>query len=65
MPYTTQSPTNDLSLDEVIDRLSQRPEVDGIVVIGSLSGKQFKPHSDYDLLLVMNQMPVPLQVGLT
>jgi len=65
MAYTIPSPTISLTLDEVIGRLSRRPEIVGVMVIGSTGGEHFKPYSDYDLLLVLDKLPVALRSLLT
>jgi nucleotidyltransferase-like protein len=54
-----------VDLDELVARLSRRDEVDGIVFVGSTGTKALRPSSDYDVLIVINEPPVPLLVGLT
>jgi hypothetical protein len=39
--------------------------VDGLVTVGSTGQSSFTPTSDYDVLVVLAEMPVPLQVGIT
>ena len=53
------SVSDDLSLDEVLARLQQRPEIDAILLAGTTGKATFKPYSDYDLLLILNEMPEP------
>ncbi len=65
MSLTIASQTNTLTLEEVIARLSKREAVEGILLIGSSIEGRLTPASDYDLVLVLNAMPVPLHVGLT
>ncbi|MCE7989429.1 MAG: hypothetical protein DYG89_50400 [Caldilinea sp. CFX5] len=65
MPITRQSTTKTLALEEVIARLSQQAAVDGLVVVGSAAQEQLTPASDYDLVLILAAMPVPLHVGVT
>lgn len=65
MYLTLPTPTNDLSLAEVIARLARHDAVDGLLLIGSTGGEQLNPASDYDLVLVLNRMPLPLRVALT
>ncbi|HYF65561.1 MAG TPA: nucleotidyltransferase domain-containing protein [Herpetosiphonaceae bacterium] len=60
-PATTAA----LSLESVLDQLSQHPAVDGLVTVGSTGRDSLTPASDYDLLVVLAEMPVPLQVGVT
>jgi len=58
--------TKTWSLDEVVERLKQRPEIAGILLIGSSQLGSFNRYSDLDLLLVLAEMPaVPLHVLLT
>lgn len=57
--------TATLSFDELIQRLSRHPAVDGLVVIGSAYRAALNPTSDYDLVVVLSHMLVPLHVGLT
>lgn len=54
-----------LTLEEVIVRLSKHEAVEGILLIGSANEGRMTPASDYDLVVVLNTMPVPLHVGLT
>jgi hypothetical protein len=59
------STTEHLSLSAVIERLAARPEVEGLLTIGSTGPAAVTPASDYDLVVVLNSMPVPLHVALT
>jgi predicted nucleotidyltransferase len=54
-----------MTLEAVLDQLSQHPAVDGLVTVGSTGRGALTPVSDYDLLLVLSEMPVPLHVGIT
>lgn len=65
MPQTRLSESNALTLDQAIARLARRKAVDGIVIIGSAGRNALTPTSDYDLLVVLADMPVPLHVALT
>jgi predicted nucleotidyltransferase len=65
MSQTLLSTSNTLTLDEFIARLSCHQLVDGIVLIGSTGRGDLTPTSDYDLLLVLSQMPAPFTVALT
>lgn len=65
MPITQLSSTNDLSFDEVITRLSQQSVIDGLIVVGSAATEHMTPASDYDLVLVLSAMPMPLHTGVT
>jgi predicted nucleotidyltransferase len=59
------SSTADLSLEQVIERLSRRSAVDGLLTIGSTGRDALTPTSDYDLVVVLGHSPVPLGVGIT
>ena len=65
MPKTIISHSNTMTLEEVIARLSSREVVEGIVIIGSAGENKLSPASDYDLLIVLSDMPAPLHVALT
>ncbi len=65
MPKSRKSTTDSATLNEVTDRLSRRPAVDGLVVIGSASRGELNPASDYDLVVILSVMTVPLHVGVT
>jgi predicted nucleotidyltransferase len=60
-----RSDTVDMTLDEVLARLSRNPAVDGLVTVGSTGRDSLTPISDYDVLVVLAEMPVPLHVGIT
>ena len=62
--YTTLV-TESLTLDPFIERLRSRAEVTGLIIIGSAARGVPGLHSDYDLLLVLETLPAPLNVGLT
>jgi len=63
---TTLSKSTTMTLEEVVHRLSSHPAVEGILLSGSVGqGKVLTPASDYDLLVVLSLMPLPLQLGLT
>jgi hypothetical protein len=65
MSQTIDSPSNTLTLEEVIARLTKSEAVEGILLIGSANEGRLTSASDYDLVVVLNAMPVPLHVGLT
>ena len=65
MPFTQTASTDHLSLDEVITRLSQQAVVDGLIIVGSASHGKMNAASDYDLVLVLAELPVPLHTGVT
>ncbi len=62
---TIPTPTENLTLDEVIGRLARHAAVDGVVVMGSASTGALTPTSDYDLFVIMSVMPEPLYMVLT
>lgn len=53
-----------LSLDAVVARLAGRRAVEGVLTIGTTRGDRLTPASDYDLVVVLAQRPVPVRVGL-
>jgi predicted nucleotidyltransferase len=62
---TIPSPTTNLSLGEVTARLAANPAVAGLLTIGSASRGEVTQVSDYDLIVVLSESPMPLRVGLT
>lgn len=65
MPPTLGPITANMSLDEVVSRLSGQPAVDGVLVMGSGGTGRIEPWSDYDLFVVLAQQPAPLWLVLT
>jgi hypothetical protein len=65
MELSTSSVSQHLSLTEVISRLSQSSLVDGIAEFGSHTAEHFSPNSDYDLLILITQLPFPVFQMLT
>ena len=65
MTLTRPSSTGSTTLQDVIGRLRQRDEVDGLMVIGSAARNELGPASDYDLVILMSKMPVPVEFGQT
>lgn len=65
MTYTLISGSNTLTLDAILARLTQRTVVEGVVLIGSTGTPALTPSSDYDLIVVLSEMPAPLHVALT
>jgi UTP:GlnB (protein PII) uridylyltransferase len=57
--------TVDLSLNDVLAKLSRHSGVDGLVAIGSTAHENLTPASDYDLLIILAEQPLPFQVGIT
>jgi len=58
------SATASLTLDEVVARLSARPAVEGLLTIGTTRVGRLTLTSDYDLVVVLTERPVPVHVGL-
>jgi predicted nucleotidyltransferase len=54
-----------MTLDEVLNQLSRHPAVEGLVTVGSTGRGSLTPCSDYDVLIVLAEMPVPMSVGIT
>ena len=65
MTFTRPSCTWSITLEDVIDRLRQRDEIDGVMVVGSADRGQVGPTSDYDLFILMSSTPVPIERGQT
>ncbi len=65
MPEIRRSITNAISFDEVLSRLAGQSAVDGLIVVGSAAQGEMTPASDYDLVLVLAELPVPLHTGVT
>jgi hypothetical protein len=59
------SRTNTLSFQEVTARLAAKDVVEGLLTIGSTGCKKIKSASDYDLIVILREMPVPIRVALT
>ena len=53
-----------LTLADLIERLTRHAAVDGVLLMGSTAGS-LTPDSDYDLLVVVNEMPAPLHLIFT
>ncbi len=65
MPQTRAAISDALTLDAVIDRLQQQPTVEGLILVGSAANATMNVASDYDLVLILSAMPVPLHTGVT
>ncbi|HKZ68970.1 MAG TPA: nucleotidyltransferase domain-containing protein, partial [Anaerolineales bacterium] len=57
--------TNILSFDEVVARLAVSEAVDGLALFGSRSTDDASPISDYDLLILVKDLPVRIFQMLT
>jgi hypothetical protein len=62
---TIISRSNEMNLGETLASLTGHESVDGVLIIGSAATDQLSLASDYDLLLVLADMPMPLHVALT
>jgi predicted nucleotidyltransferase len=49
-----------MTLDEVVSRLSMRARVEGVLLIGSAGADKLTPASDYDVVVVLTEMPEAL-----
>ncbi len=65
MLQPTPANSSQMTLPEVIDRVAQNEIVDGIFIIGSAGKDKLTPASDYDLVIVLAETPLPLHVGVT
>ncbi|WP_420643547.1 hypothetical protein [Candidatus Leptofilum sp.] len=59
------SVTAELSLDELVERLRQQADIDAILLAGTTGQETLKPYSDYDLLIVLNELPQPPSLIIT
>lgn len=53
------------SLDGLVAQLARHPAVEGVVVMGSAGEGALTPASDYDLFVVLAELPAPLWLGVT
>ncbi len=58
MIFTKQSISHTLTFEEVIGRLRESSKVDGLLTFGSRSTKLVSAISDYDLLVLVNEIPI-------
>ena len=65
MSQTIQSSTNRITLEETITRLARHAEVEGVILIGSTGTAAATADSDYDLVIVLRELPTVLDVGVT
>ena len=54
-----------MTLDAVVARLAQHPQIDGLVLVGSAQGAHVPVYADYDLVIVLAANPLRLHVGVT
>jgi hypothetical protein len=58
MKFTQNTLSSDLSFDEALSRLAASKTVDGIALFGSRAASAWDTISDYDVLLLVNHLPV-------
>jgi predicted nucleotidyltransferase len=61
----TESSTHTMTFAQVTKRLAHNERVEGLIVIGSASQDKLTPASDFDLVIVLTELPLPLHVGVT
>ena len=49
-----------MNFDALIESLKTSPAVDGLMLIGSASQDTLNAHSDRDLLIVLEERPIPI-----
>ncbi len=54
-----------MSLDDVLGRLRRQDRIDGLMVVGSAARDELGPASDYDLVLVFDELAVQADIGST
>ena len=52
-----------MNFDTLIESLKASPAVDGLMLIGSAAQDTLNAHSDRDLLVVLNERPIPIANG--
>jgi predicted nucleotidyltransferase len=65
MPLTPNAASNGLTLDDLLSRLSVSEHVDGVALFGSRANQPGNPVSDYDLLILVDTMPIGIFQMLT
>ncbi len=65
MFQTSFSQSHLTSLEEVVTRLARHREVESIAILGSGATGILNPASDYDVLVVLSEKPVPVSLVLT
>ncbi len=55
--FATPSVSDQLTFERVIDQLAASPQVDGVAEFGSRTADHSVPTSDYDLLILVKQLP--------
>ena len=57
--------SDNLTLNEIIQKLTNQPEIDAILLAGTTGKNTIKPYSDYDLLIILNEMEAPPSLIIT
>ena len=65
MAHTIPSSSHEMTLDQVIERLSRHAVVEGVLTLGTTGKDTLTAASDYDLVLVVSKRPPALHVGVT
>lgn len=65
MFHTHISQSHFISLDEVVARLTRHRAVESIAILGSGARGTLNPASDFDILVVLSEAPVPVSLLLT
>lgn len=64
-PRPATARTDIETLDELVGRLARHDAVDGVLLLGSTGTAAMTPTSDYDLLVVLTELPAPLRMVTT
>ena len=62
---TRRSKTSSMKLEEVLARLRNSDQIDGLMIIGSAARNELTLSSDYDLVILFPDLPVPIDIGQT
>ncbi len=54
-----------VELQEIVAKLGHNPQIEGVLLIGSLTTATFNAASDYDIVLFLQAMPAQWYVGVT
>ncbi len=65
MTTTRHSTTVATPFGAVLERLSKNNQIDGLMIVGSAARDELTASSDYDLVILLSDMPVPIDVGQT
>jgi hypothetical protein len=65
MEHSLPSQSAHWPLERLIARLSQQPSVAGLLAVGSLVDAEISSSSDYDLVIIADDIPAPWCTGIT